>query len=89
MRIRLLSTLVACLMVLAAHVAHADDITITKEALQKQLGKADVVVVDVRTGKDWGASEHKISKAVRVPQENVATLTKKHKKETTFVFYCA
>lgn len=89
MRLRLLSTLIGCLMVLAAHSAYADDIRMTKEDLQKRLGKSDIVVVDVRTGKDWGASENKIAKAVRVPLENVATLTKKYQKDNTFVFYCA
>lgn len=89
MRIKLLSTVAAWFIVLAASFAHADDIRMTKEDLQKRMPKSDVVVIDVRTGKDWGASEHKIKKAVRVPLEKIATLTKTHKKESTFVFYCA
>lgn len=89
MKVKLLSTVAACLMMLAVQLVYADDIRITKENLQKRLGKPDVVIVDVRTGKDWGASEHRIKSAVRVPLDDVGTLSKKHSKETTLVFYCA
>ncbi len=89
MRLKLLSTVAFCLVVAAATIAQADDVIVTKEFLQKRLTAADTVVVDVRTGKDWGASEHKIKNAVRVALNDVGTLTQKHTKDKTIVFYCA
>jgi rhodanese-related sulfurtransferase len=89
MKRKLLSTAVLWLFIAAANLSQADDVIVTKEFLQKRLGETDMVVVDVRTGKDWGASEHKIKNAVRVPLNDVGALTKKHSKDKTIVFYCA
>ncbi|MBM3224860.1 MAG: hypothetical protein FJZ47_13795 [Candidatus Tectomicrobia bacterium] len=61
----------------------------TKEDLKTKLGSADVVVVDMRLGKDWKASESKIKGAVRVEADAVETLATTYTKDKTLVFYCA
>ena len=61
----------------------------TKETLKGMLDDPNVVVVDVRTGSDWRASESKIKGAVRVEKTAVPGLADKYKKNQTLVFYCA
>jgi rhodanese-related sulfurtransferase len=62
---------------------------ITKEELKGMLDNPDVVIVDVRLGKDWDASEFKIKGAVRVDKNNVEALADQYPKDKTLVFYCA
>jgi len=80
-------TLVSLL--LQASVAQSAVATMTKEALRAKLGSPDVVIVDVRLGKDWKASEEKITGAIRVDPAAVESLAAKYDKEKTLVFYCA
>ena len=61
----------------------------TKEELSAKLGSPDVVIVDMRLGKDWKASEEKIKGAIRVEPEAVESLAAKYPKDTTLVLYCA
>ena len=69
--------------------ARGDVGLMTKEELRAQLGKADVVPIDVRTGSDWRASEIKIKGAVRVEARQVTSLASRYDKDTTLVLYCA
>jgi Rhodanese-like domain len=62
---------------------------ITKEELRAKLNDPNVVIVDVRLGKDWKASESKITGAVRVEPPDVLSLVDKYPKDTMLVFYCA
>jgi rhodanese-related sulfurtransferase len=62
---------------------------ISKEELKSMLGNEAVIVVDVRTGKDWQASEYKIKGAVRVQPREVESWTSQYSENQTFVFYCA
>jgi len=62
--------------------------TITKDELKTQLSSQDLVIVDVRTGKDWSSSEFKIQGAVRPQGKDLAELNE-YPKGSTFVFYCA
>lgn len=61
----------------------------TQDQLKDRLEDANVVVLDVRTGSDWRASESKIKGAVRVEKADVAGLADKYEKDKTLVFYCA
>jgi rhodanese-related sulfurtransferase len=61
----------------------------TKETLKDLLDDPDVIILDVRTGSDWRASESKIKGAVRVEQKELAGLADKYEKNKTLVFYCA
>jgi rhodanese-related sulfurtransferase len=61
----------------------------TKEELRTLMGRADVVVVDVRAGGDWTRATEKIAGAVREEPGAEATWASKYPKDTTLVFYCA
>ncbi len=82
------SLLMAGVFVTAA-LAASDVKVMTKEELKTKLGNPDLVVVDVRTGKDWKASELKIKGAVRAKAKDPSDLAKKFGKDKTLVFYCA
>lgn len=60
----------------------------TKEELQTQLSDPEVVVVDVRTGRDWKSSEFKIKGAVR-PGDDIVKWAASYAQDTVFVLYCA
>lgn len=87
----LLAGMGLALLGLGLQVAAAKDsiAKMTKEDLKARLGDPNVVVVDVRLGKDWKASESKIPGAVRVEPAEVASLADKYAKDKTLVFYCA
>jgi hypothetical protein len=61
----------------------------SKEELKASLEKGDVIVVDLRSGRDWKSSEFKIQKAIREDAGKTATWAKKYSKEKTLVLYCA
>ena len=61
----------------------------TKEELKAQLGNPDVVIVDVRLGRDWSDSNLKIKGAVRVEPRVADSLTGEYGQDKTLVFYCA
>lgn len=62
--------------------------TIDKEELKAKLGESDLVIVDVRAGRDWSTSEFKIENAIRVDGKDLSPLLE-FPKENSFVFYCA
>jgi len=59
-----------------------------KDELKAQLGSDSLVVLDVRTGRDWSTSEFKIQDAIRVDGKDLSA-AEKYKKSDTFVLYCA
>jgi rhodanese-related sulfurtransferase len=78
------------LILMGAWTAVAVDVPrMSKEALKEQLGDPDVIILDVRTGSDWKASEFKIKGAVRASSNNVDSWAAKYGKDKTLVFYCA
>lgn len=79
------------LMGLGVQVTTAKDTVakITKEELKARLDDPNMVIVDVRLGKDWKASEVKIKGAVRVDAADVLSLVEKYPKDQMLVFYCA
>jgi 3-mercaptopyruvate sulfurtransferase SseA len=72
-----------------ASVAQSAVAKMTKEELRAQLDNPDMVIVDMRLGKDWKASEEKIKGAIRVDPEAVESLAAKYPKDTILVLYCA
>lgn len=86
----LASILAVFLAGLGAHVAAAQTVPlITKEELKPGIGSPNVVIIDVRTGKDWNASEKKIKGAVREDPDKVEVWAKKYKPSQDIVVYCA
>ena len=63
--------------------------TIDKDGLKDLLGSDKLVVLDVRGGSDWSASDFKIKGAVRVEPGNVSSWAGGYPKEKTYVLYCA
>jgi rhodanese-related sulfurtransferase len=61
----------------------------TKEELKKELGNADLVILDVRSGKDWTSSEFKIQGAVRKNPSEFASWGSTFDKDKKLVLYCA
>ncbi len=62
--------------------------TMDKDELKTQLGSDNLVILDVRTGRDWSTSEFKIQDAIRVDGKDLS-VTEKFQKSDTFVLYCA
>ncbi len=63
--------------------------TITKEDLRAKLGDPNLVVLDVRQGRDWKTSDVKIKGAVRENPGDIAGWAGKYPKNKTLVLYCA
>mgnify|MGYP006271400231 CR=1 FL=1 len=62
---------------------------ITKDELKAMLGSPDLVIVDVRYGKDWTDSDIKIKGAVREDPKVFESWANKYAKNKTIVLYCA
>lgn len=70
-------------------VASQDVPRIMKEDLKKLLDKSEVLIIDVRSGRDWTASEFKIKGAIRENPHDLDSWANKYKKDKTLVLYCA
>lgn len=64
------------------------DYGITKEELAPLLGRPDLVVVDVRFGRDWHDAKLKIKGAVHEDPLKPGQWKDKYPKEKMIVFYC-
>lgn len=62
---------------------------VTKQGLRAIMDKPDVIVIDVRSGRDWTGSDSKIKGAVREDPEAVSSWANKYSKDKTLIFYCA
>jgi rhodanese-related sulfurtransferase len=62
---------------------------ITKEELRKIMSSENLVILDVRTGRDWSSSEFKIKGAARVDPKAIAQWQENYSKDKQFVLYCA
>lgn len=63
--------------------------TISKDELKAKLSSQDVVILDVRSGRDWSSSEFMIKGAVRAPGSAIADWSKNYKMDQELVLYCA
>jgi len=80
---------VATLFMLAQMAIAAEIPRMTKEELKAKLDNPDVVIVDVRAGKDWKGSEFKIKGAIRENPAKFSSWAEKYPKDKTLVLYCA
>jgi hypothetical protein len=76
-----------CVVVLTTMAAEVSKMT--KEELKSKLGTPEAVIIDVRSGRDWKASEMKIRGAVRDDPQDLESWTKKYSKDKMLVIYCA
>lgn len=63
--------------------------TISKDELKTQLNSKNLVILDVRSGRDWSSSEFKITGAIRAPGSEIAEWSKNYTHDQTLVLYCA
>jgi hypothetical protein len=61
----------------------------TKEELKQRLGSPELVIVDLRSGRDWTGSERKIAGAVREEPNDVEGWEKRYAKDKPMILYCA
>jgi rhodanese-related sulfurtransferase len=61
----------------------------TKDELKARLGSPDIIVLDVRTDRDWANSEQKIKGALRENPKAFEQWAAKYPRDKTFVLYCA
>jgi hypothetical protein len=86
----LVAMTIFALLGLFANSAVAEDVSrVTKEELKTMMGESQLVVIDVRTGKDWDGSKLKIKGAVREEPRNATSWAGKYDKQKTYVLYCA
>jgi len=80
----------AFLLILPAYSVFAASVkTIDKDELKAMLDSGDIVVLDVRRGRDWSSSEFKITGAQRLAEDEIAQAIAEMPKEKKLVFYCA
>jgi len=77
------------LCVFAQIVTAAEVQRMTKDDLKGRLGNPDVIIVDVRTGKDWKGSQLRIKGANREDPKQFKSWADKYPKDKILVLYCA
>ena len=85
----LLLTGIAAGFAFTALAAPEDIPRMTRDELKGMMQNPDMVILDVRVGKDWDASEFKIKGAVRTDPAKLDAWKDKFGKEKTLVLYCA
>ncbi len=88
-KLLILGLSLAIMGILAAFAAADEVPRMTKEQLKALLDDPDVVVLDVRRGKNWKESEKKIKGAVRENPKRFKSWAHKYPKDKTLVLYCA
>ncbi|RUM43679.1 MAG: hypothetical protein DSY80_05290 [Desulfocapsa sp.] len=63
--------------------------TMSKDELKSHLSSDKIVILDVRTGRDWSSSEFMIQGAIRAAGSDIADWSKNYTKDQTLVLYCA
>lgn len=59
------------------------------DQLKGMLGSDNLIVLDVRSGRDWNSSEFKIKGAIRADPAEFSTWGNSHPKNKKIVLYCA
>ena len=61
----------------------------TATELKNMLGSTELVILDVRSGRDWSTSELKITGAIRANGDDFDSWANSYPKEKKIVLYCA
>lgn len=59
-----------------------------KEELKSLLGTPELILLDVRTARDWKKADAKIKDALREDPNDVSSWSLRYPKEKTIVLYC-
>ena len=91
--LKITTAMLLCLIILASFttgaIAGKNVPRMAKEELKKLLGNSEVIIIDVRMAKDWGASKTKIKGAVWEDPGNLKSWADKYPKDKTLVLYCS
>lgn len=75
---------------MAAPAFSAGDVAkMSKDELKGLLGNDKLIILDVRTGRDWSSSEFKIQGAQRASSQDFEKWSASLDKSKTLVLYCA
>ena len=75
---------------LTAFAANAQNVQrISKEELKANLQSPDLIIIDVRTDRDWESNEWKIAGAVREDPSKTEEWITKYPRDKKIVLYCA
>lgn len=85
---KILASLVMLMFLAVSPLLAASVEKMNKNQLKALLGSEDLVILDVRAGRDWSTSEFKIKDAQRVDGGDLSAVMK-YPKDHTFVLYCA
>lgn len=85
---KIVALLISLSFLLATPIFAASVPTMDKNELKSLLGTEHMIILDVRTDRDWDSSELKIKGSVRMDGFDYS-LVKQYPKDTTFVLYCA
>ena len=85
---KMLSLLIVLMFFTATPIFSSSVPIMDKDELKALLGSENLVILDVRRGKDWSTSEFKIKDAVRVDNGDLA-VAESYPNDKTFVLYCA
>jgi predicted transcriptional regulator len=78
------------LFLIVPQVVYAEEVPrMTKEELKAMIDNPDLVIIDVRSGRDWKSSESKIKNAVREEPREAESWADKYDRSKTYVLYCA
>jgi rhodanese-related sulfurtransferase len=75
--------------ILTAFAKSAEAPRMPQEELKAMLASPDLIILDVRYGKDWTDSDVKIKGAVREDPKVFKSWANKYPKDKTIVLYCA
>jgi rhodanese-related sulfurtransferase len=91
-RIYLAAFMLAAVLIMtgvASHSSAADVLRISKEELRGMLGSPGLVLIDVRTEKEWKKSDKKITGATWEDADELDVWVDKYPKDKTLVLYCS
>lgn len=80
---------IALFVMIPLQLSAAEVRTMDIDGLKGMLNSPELVILDVRTGSDWSASEFKIKGAVRVEPGDIASWAEGYAKDKIYVLYCA
>lgn len=78
---------IICFSALPALAGDVKMLTVTE--LKNMLGSKELIILDVRTGRDWSTSELKITGAIRASGDDFDSWANSYPKEKKIVLYCA
>ena len=84
-----ISTLLLLVLTISSQAIASEVNLINKDQLKDQIGANNLIILDVRSGRDWNSSKMKIVGAIREEPGNIEAWASNYDQEKTIVLYCA